>query len=187
MKRLFTILFSLMLTVTLLAQNDVTTFLGIPVDGSKAEFIQKLMDKGFVMDYKLDMLTGKFNGRDSYINISENNGKVWRVSVIDKTSKDETQIKIDFNYLTALFRQDGKYIGHDDNRMLDESDHISYDVRIRHKQYQNVFYQKDISDKAIDTNKTVWLLLNEISYGQYLLVIMYDNKYNEDNGENLQI
>lgn len=187
MKRLFTILFSLMLTVTLLAQNDVTTFLGIPVDGSKAEFIQKLMDKGFVMDYKLDMLTGKFNGRDSYINISENNGKVWRVSVIDKTSKDETQIKIDFNYLTALFRQDGKYIGHDDNRMLDESDHISYDVRIRHKQYQNVFYQKDISDKAIDTNKTVWFLLNEISYGQYLLVIMYDNKYNEDNGENLQI
>lgn len=187
MKRLFTILFSLMLTVTLLAQNDVTTFLGIPVDGSKAEFIQKLMDKGFVMDYKLDMLTGKFNCRDSYINISENNGKVWRVSVIDKTSKDETQIKIDFNYLTALFRQDGKYIGHDDNRMLDESDHISYDVRIRHKQYQNVFYQKDISDKAIDTNKTVWFLLNEISYGQYLLVIMYDNKYNEDNGENLQI
>ena len=187
MKRLFTILLSLMLTVTLLAQNDVTTFLGIPVDGSKAEFIQKLMDKGFVMDYKLDMLTGKFNGRDSYINISENNGKVWRVSVIDKTSKDETQIKIDFNYLTALFRQDGKYIGHDDNRMLDESDHISYDVRIRHKQYQNVFYQKDISDKAIDTNKTVWFLLNEISYGQYALVIMYDNKYNEDNGENLQI
>ena len=187
MKRLFTILFSLMLTVTLLAQNNVTTFLGIPVDGSKAEFIQKLMDKGFVMDYKLDMLTGKFNGRDSYINISENNGKVWRVSVIDKTSKDETQIKIDFNYLTALFRQDGKYIGHDDNRMLDESDHISYDVRIRHKQYQNVFYQKDISDKAIDTNKTVWFLLNEISYGQYALVIMYDNKYNEDNGENLQI
>lgn len=187
MKRLFTILLSLMLTVTLLAQNDVTTFLGIPVDGSKAEFIQKLMDKGFIMDYKLDMLTGKFNGRDSYINISENNGKVWRVSVIDKTSKDETQIKIDFNYLTALFRQDGKYIGHDDNRMLDESDHISYDVRIRHKQYQNVFYQKDISDKVIDTNKTVWFLLNEISYGQYSLVIMYDNKYNEDNGENLQI
>ena len=33
--------------------------------------------------------------------------------------------------------------------------------------------------------KTVWFLLNEISYGQYVLVIMYDNKYNEANGEDL--
>ena len=185
MKRLTTIMFTLMLTVTLLAQNDVTTFLGIPVDGSKSEFIQKLKVKGFTMDYKLDMLTGKFNGRESYISISENNGKVWRVAVIDKTPKNETQIKIDFNHLTALFRQNGKYIGHDDNRMLDEDDHISYGVRIQHKQYQNVFYQKGISDNAIDTNKTVWFLLNEISYGQYVLVIMYDNKYNEANGEDL--
>ena len=116
MKRLITIMFTLMLTVTLLAQNDVTTFLGIPVDGSKSEFIQKLKAKGFTMDYKLDMLTGKFNGRESYISISENNGKVWRVAVIDKTPKNETQIKIDFNHLTALFRQNGKYKGHDDVR-----------------------------------------------------------------------
>lgn len=185
MKRLITIMFTMMLTVTLFAQNDVTTFLGIPVDGSKSEFIQKLKAKGFTMDYKLDMLTGKFNGRESYISISENNGKAWRVAVIDKTPKNETQIKIDFNHLTALFRQNGKYIGHDDNRMLDEDDHISYGVRIQHKQYQNVFYQKGISDNAIDTNKTVWFMLNEISYGQYVLVIMYDNKYNEANGEDL--
>ena len=30
------------------AQTDVTTFLGIPIDGSKSEMKQKLMGKGYV-------------------------------------------------------------------------------------------------------------------------------------------
>lgn len=34
--------------ISMSAQNDVTTFLGIPVDGFKSDMKQKLVKKGFV-------------------------------------------------------------------------------------------------------------------------------------------
>ena len=36
----------------MLAQKDVTKFLGIPVDGTKAEMKKKLQEKGFVFEAK---------------------------------------------------------------------------------------------------------------------------------------
>ena len=36
------------MAISMSAQNDVTTFLGIPVDGFKSEMKQKLVNKGFV-------------------------------------------------------------------------------------------------------------------------------------------
>ena len=50
MKKLIIFLFVNFLSVfsiVLHAQEDVTKFLGIPVDGSKSEMIQKLKAKGF--------------------------------------------------------------------------------------------------------------------------------------------
>ena len=47
MKKLLFSLLATLLTLSLYAQNDVTTFLGIPVDGFKSEMRQKLIDKGF--------------------------------------------------------------------------------------------------------------------------------------------
>ena len=44
------------------AQEDVTKFLGIPVDGFKPEMIRKLKAKGFVEHpYRTDELVGEFN------------------------------------------------------------------------------------------------------------------------------
>lgn len=45
MKKVLFIL--LMLPVAVMAQKDVTTFLGIPVDGTKDAMIHKLAQKGF--------------------------------------------------------------------------------------------------------------------------------------------
>lgn len=47
MKRLFSIAVLCMLFSAACAQSDVTTFLGIPVDGTKPEMIQKLRAKGY--------------------------------------------------------------------------------------------------------------------------------------------
>lgn len=66
----------IMLSVTLFAQQDVTTFLGIPVDGSKSEMIRKLKEKGFRSSTDEDAdLTGEFNGKTVYIRIVTNNTK----------------------------------------------------------------------------------------------------------------
>ena len=47
MKKILTVIALLMLVGTMQAQRQVTTFLGIPVDGTKAEMKRKLVAKGF--------------------------------------------------------------------------------------------------------------------------------------------
>lgn len=97
MKRIFIMLIVAMLSFSVDAQNlsskevseayakaiksDVTTFLGIPVDGTVSSMKQKLIAKGFKQDSK--MLRGKFNGQDVYLSIGANKGKVWRVAVVN--------------------------------------------------------------------------------------------------------
>ena len=59
MKRIIFSLMIVMMAFTATAQNDVTKFLGIPVDGTKAEMIRKLKAKGFTSSpYDRDVLTG---------------------------------------------------------------------------------------------------------------------------------
>lgn len=83
-----------------MAQN-VTTFLGIPVDGTKAEMRRKLIAKGYQPETfgGEEWLTGEFNGKDVQIFIQTNNNKVWRLAVMDENAVDEAQIKIRFNTL----------------------------------------------------------------------------------------
>ena len=49
MKQLFLSLIIFCCTLNIYAEKDVTTFLGIPVDGTKEEMYQKLQSKGFVV------------------------------------------------------------------------------------------------------------------------------------------
>lgn len=48
MKRILSIVFTLVISISLFAQKDVTKFMGIPVDGFKPAMIKKLKEKGFV-------------------------------------------------------------------------------------------------------------------------------------------
>ena len=77
MKRLILLVVLCFHVFVLLAQQDVTTFLGIPVDGTKPEMIAKLKEKGFVYSRHSDVLRGEFNGEDVEIHIVTDNNKVW--------------------------------------------------------------------------------------------------------------
>ena len=97
MKNLLSLLVMLMLSTALHAQHNVTKFLGIPVDGTKASMIQKLKNKGFTYDVESNMLSGEFNGKKVSINIVTYKNKVWRLLVINNQPCDEAQIKIEYN------------------------------------------------------------------------------------------
>lgn len=159
MKRLFTILFSLMLTVTLLAQNDVTTFLGIPVDGTKTAFIQKLKAKGFVSTSMSGSdLQGKFNGKDVYVIVQTNNNKVCRIVVTEKDkTRDESDIIIKFNRLLGQFRSNSKYVELVPNEEIEDGTDVSYQMRIKNKRFQAEFYQKPEKMDESDAEKAVSL------------------------------
>lgn len=132
-----------MMAFTATAQNDVTKFLGIPVDGTKAEMIRKLKAKGFTSSpYDRDVLTGEFNGYDVEIHVVTNNNKVYRIMVVDANYTDETAIRIRFNRLCQQFIENKKYISPDEEYMISNTEDISYEINVHNKRYQAVFYQK---------------------------------------------
>lgn len=140
MRNLITIV-ALLLAFALNAQKDVTKFLGIPVDGTKAEMIQKLKAKGFTSSaYDKEILQGEFNGSQVNIHIVTNNNKVYRIMVCDANKIDETNIKIRFNKLCNQFINNSKYTTLYDNIIPDGED-ISYNMLVNKKRYEAVFYQ----------------------------------------------
>lgn len=144
---------SFILPVGLYAQRDVTEFLGIPVDGSKSEIVQKLKNKGFTVNsYQKDVLNGEFNGTNVQIFIATNGNKVRRIAVMDANPTSETNIKTRFNNLLQQFQNNKKYISTENETILKytipEDEDISYELLVNKKSYQAVFFQKT---KAYDS------------------------------------
>lgn len=230
MKKTLTLAVVLMTSIALFAQEkkDVTKFLGIPVDGYKSEMISKLKAKGFTSTSRdKNILEGEFNGQDVELHVVTNNNKVYRIMVADKNYVSETSIRIRFNNLISQFENNSKYI--DPNKgyiYIADDENISYNINVKNKQYQAVFFQAstaldsiaaiqkelesvfekkygvtNIQDLPEDEkmeyiqnyvndlfrnalNRHVWFLIDE-RYGEYRIVMYYDNCYNKANGEDL--
>ena len=141
-RKVFTIFAILFCAVVSFAQNDVTKFLGFPVDGTKADMIKNLKSKGFKLKIvgDNDVLMGRFNGNDVHVFISTENGKVSRIMVSDENTMSETDIRIRFNRLCSQFKDNGKYLSLDDYT-IPENEDISYEMAVRNKRYEAIFYQ----------------------------------------------
>lgn len=148
MKKLTLLTTFVFVALMLQAQKDVTRFLGIPVDGTKSEMIQKLKAKGYIYNPELEALEGEFNGKDVRIYIATNNNRVWRIMVCDINTIDETQIRIRFNNLYWQFANSAKYIAIDDYTIPQKED-ISYEMTVHNKQYDAVFYQQPVISDTI--------------------------------------
>lgn len=184
MKKILSLAFLLMLSLSLFAQRQVTKFLGIPVDGSRTAMIQKLKAKGFRYNSYSDGLEGQFNGTNVLIDMLTNKNKVWRIVVIYKGSYDKEDIKIQYNRLINQFSNNSRYKVLNAEGLTDEDD-IDQEVSINKKQYEAVFYQLP-DDKNIE-KRLVWFTIREDTnkFQKYYIVIYYDNRYNEPNGEDL--
>ena len=194
------------------AQQDVTKFLGIPVDGSKSEMIQKLKAKGYTSSpLDKDVLVGEFNGADVNIHVVTNNNKVYRIMICDVNNIDERAIQIRFNRLCEQFVNNSKYSSLPlEEYMIPDDEDISYEITVHKKRYEAVFYQKTdetFMAKQIEaafpqytkeelraeivnfvtqyiSKKAVWFMINE-RLGKYCITMYYDNEYNNANGEDL--
>lgn len=193
---MFSLLITLM-TLTAYSQKDVTKFLGIPVDGSKAEMIQKLKAKGFKSSYyDKDILEGEFNGFDANIMVQTSNNKVWRI-IVSYNNLSEEIAKTRFNNLCYQFSKSSKYYSSSSDFTIPEDEDISYEISIKEKRYEAVFYQKSelniatdnyyehFLDKSnMDENKFIWFTIQQNMLG-YSIVLYYENGYNQANGEDL--
>lgn len=123
------------------AQRDVTKFLGIPVDGTKASMVAKLKAKGFKSSSYGDGLQGEFNGVAVNVFIATNNNKVCRIMVADENLVDEAAIKIRFNSLCDQFENNAKYVSLHEYKLSEEED-ISFEMSVKSKRYDAIYYQK---------------------------------------------
>ena len=152
MKRLLFIVLAMIATITSFAQQkDVTSFLGIPVDGTVLSMKQKLVSKGFVPKKvgTNEFLEGEFNGTDVRVYIATNNNKVCRIMLCDKNDQNETNIKIRFNKLVSQFENNKRYTSLDKYTLSDE-ENISYEMTVNKKNYDALFYQVPNMEK-VDT------------------------------------
>lgn len=148
MKKLLSITTLLTFSIIVHAQQDVTKFLGIPVDGSKTEMIRKLKEKGYRNDPAADALVGEFNGANVKVFVVTNNNKVCRIMVADDNPTDERSIQIRFNRLCEQFTNNPKYISLQDYTIPEDED-ISYEITVHKKRYEAIFYQ--LPTEKIDT------------------------------------
>ena len=181
MKKILSVLMLLLLSISISAQQNVTKFLGIPVDGSKAAMIQELRAKGFTYNILTDCLEGEFNGENVYILIQTNKNKVWRIIVYEKTRRDERQIKIQYNKLFQQFEDNSKYTISETSHKLSDNENISYEISVNKKQYAAAFYQLPYEGAQ---NRMVWFKIVKY-YGEYNIAIYYENKRNASHGEDL--
>jgi len=148
MRKLLSITMLLVFSVAANAQKDVTRFLGIPVEGSKAEMIRQIKAKGYrsISPYS-DILEGEFKGMDVVIHVNTPAGtdKVYGIQVSDTNHVDERSIRIRFNRLCEQFTNDPEYVSLEDQTIPDDED-ISYEMRVNNKRYNAVFYQQPISE-----------------------------------------
>lgn len=154
MKRMLLSMFMLlMMSAVAFGQQEVTKFLGIPVDGSKEEMIKKLKEKGFKEDpFIEDGLEGEFNGSQVKISVATNNNKVCRIVVRDAFGQNESNIKINYNRLCEQFRNNEKYtplIGAISVYEIPEDEDISYEMSVNGKRYQAAYCQMSPNDSIV--------------------------------------
>ena len=153
------------------AQIEVTKFLGIPVDGSKQQMIQKIKEKGYLYNSIYDRLEGEFNGRDVFIYVVTNNNKVYRILVEDAVYSSEGDIKIRFNTLLRQFENNNqKYFSMStEDGELSESEDISYEMTVNNKRYEAAFIQTNNTLDSVTLSKKMEEF-NKENYGDdYLL------------------
>lgn len=138
MKRLFFILTLIIWSVASFAQDNTLKFLGIPVDGTEANMIAQLKQKGFKYDALNKCLIGKFNGRNSTVFISTNHGKVDRIYVADADNMNEADIRVRFNQLLKQMKNNSKYF-FVEGKVIPESEDISYEMSVNNKRYEASF------------------------------------------------
>lgn len=151
MKRVLLSCIMAIMASSMFAQKDITTFWGIPVDGTKSEMKQKLISKGFVPKKvgTNEFLTGEFNGTDVNVYIVTNNNKVYRIMLCDANTRNEANIKIRFNNLVSQFENNKRYTTFGEYTLSDEED-ISYEMSVHNKIYEAIFYQVP-KKESIDT------------------------------------
>lgn len=175
------LLLMLLLSVPSFAQDCVTKFMGIPVDGTKEGMISALENKGF-MRLNEDGLLGDFNGERSMVVVRTNKERVCAVVVAPILSIDKSSVSLVFNTLFSQLDNNPKYKWFRGKKISDKED-VDYEMSVHDKLYSAWFFQVDDCLEQVQ-NKRVSLTVNRVD-GGFCVVISHINGGNLSYGEDL--
>lgn len=139
MKRLLLITLLFLFSAVCFGQNGgPLKFLGIPIDGTEAQFSSKLKAKGFTYSAVSEGYKGQFNGKNVDVFIHTNHNLVDRVYVAFPYT-NEDGIRTEFNRLLGQFEENDKYMDLVMNDEIPADDDISYEISVKNKRYQASF------------------------------------------------
>ena len=90
-------------------KKDITQFMGIPIEGTRQEMMDKLQNIGFIASSSDSDLQGYFNGQWVDVYLGVHKGQVWRVDVLETQTYDENDIKHRYNQVLNQFKDSPKY------------------------------------------------------------------------------
>lgn len=134
-KTILTILLAIIAFVGLAQNNGALKFLGIPIDGTKAQFGARLVNKGFTYVSAQDYYKGEFNGSTVNVFLHTNHNKVDRVYVAFPSVSEE-DIRSEYNHLLDQFDRNAKYVDLRFNEQIPVKEDISYQITVNKKRYQ---------------------------------------------------
>lgn len=180
MRQLFLIIGITLISVLLKAENYPTKFLGIPIDGTKQEMINRLEEKGFIYNEEQDWLSGEFNGKEVIIYISTKNRKVYGISVRYRYFYTAEEIKSIYNDLLQQFQKNPKYIPVNLHQSaIPTEEDIAREMSQNNKEYIAGFLQRtNEADSTVTLNDSFKECTNK--YIDKLISLMpSDTLYNE--------
>ena len=163
--------------------SDVTTFLGIPVDGKPEDVKKHLRGKGFVVakEFGQNFFSGEYEGERVILCVASNKGRVARIGVTDAMTRSAEEIKKRYNALIKRYAEDENYVSFEgDNELIADNEDVDYELRTNDKVYEADFYQQPKDENAsreVMEKKFVWFKICEDG-GYFYIVMFFDNVYN---------
>lgn len=171
------IVFAFLMTLapmSLLAQKNITTFMGIPVNGTKSSVVAKLKSRGFVKDGH-DCLKGEIENIPYLVRVMTDRGRVYRISVVEEKGTDDVSLAVArYNSLLDWFRKDSNYTEYEYNPYIYPSDNLKYEKKIADGWYYAEFFQKE--EPQLYSRLVSFRITDE--YGDYRIERCYENIYN---------
>lgn len=174
----------LMLFATTASAQKVIDFMGIPIDGTKAEMFAKLKEKGFQETDKPNLLAGLYDDLPvEVVALDNSRDKVYEIDLRHEMGNDEALAIERYNSLLLKFRNDPKY-NDSYSELIPKDEPISEKLRSDFHLYTSCFSQSGtigyVRVKLLKTNN--WKDEERYKLANFVIYIEYVNPANAPAG-----
>ncbi len=177
MKRILSIILSMLLALSVQAKKDVTTFMGVSVDGSRSKVITALKAAG-CSSSDAQTLQCDFCGQKMTVEVRSSRKGVYQVVLTEKTGTENVDSAIvRYNSLIDWFRSNGEYTEYESNPYIYKTGNQNTIARYIHeKWYYAEFFQKPKGGEEVYDKPVSFYLTDD--EGNYRLIVLFENRNN---------